>query len=203
MVGIVGMSQQRKVAASVAEADAHWNAGEQAAAITKYRSVVESEFLSEEHRPRIYGRLIDADLASGGRAAAERLIGLAERKQIVPIVNSPAAKELVAALEANLNEQKRQQAERERENEIKAEQRRRESVSSDGEKLAALEEIVEYLEDFPVSRALLARVVQHSCCTARQLFWKPANGRNFTLDRRRLQAEIKRTARFSRLVRFG
>ncbi|MBL9122280.1 MAG: hypothetical protein JNG90_01520, partial [Planctomycetaceae bacterium] len=50
--------------------------------------------------------------------------------------------------------------------------------------------------EFPIRPAVLAEIdalreLLHQLNVKITLFWKPANGRNFTLDRRRLQAEIK------------
>ena len=105
--GVIALFGSRMADAArkeLAEADAVWVSGDKAGAVNKYRAILgnRANFLKEEDRPRIYGRVIDYDMESGNAESAKKLLAEAARNKVKPAVSHPEAKALLAAEEARV-----------------------------------------------------------------------------------------------------
>ena len=100
---IFGLKMQDKTRKELAEADALWDKGDKAGAVGKYRDILNDHratFLKEEDRPRVYGRVIDADMEKGNTDSAKKLLADAIKHKVSPSVSHPGAVKLLAAEEA-------------------------------------------------------------------------------------------------------
>lgn len=102
---VIGAKGVEEAKATMAEADALWQSGKKTEAIAKYRRLVGRPVVDKQNGPRILGRLIEADVAAGDVASAERLIAEAQSRGIVPDVNSVKGKEMLAQYKEKLDKQ--------------------------------------------------------------------------------------------------
>ncbi len=86
----------------LAEADALWTSGDKAAAVTKYRAVLQSKSrratLQDGDKALVYGRVIDFDMETGNAESAKQLLAEAVGNKVTPSVSHPEAKALVAQM---------------------------------------------------------------------------------------------------------
>ncbi len=94
---IRGSQMRQEAKAGLSEADARWQAGDHAAAVAKYRSVL--HVLDTDEKPLAYGRIIDFEMESGNGGAARTLLEEARRRRIHPSVDTPEARSLLAKIE--------------------------------------------------------------------------------------------------------
>lgn len=80
---------------ALAQADAQWQAGDKAGAVSKYKPMLDR--LGRKEAALGYGRCIDYELDNGNGEAARKLLAEATQKNVVPDVNHPEAKALLAA----------------------------------------------------------------------------------------------------------
>ncbi len=84
----------------LAEADALWDSGDRAGAVTNYRALLQSRgrkaALRDGDKARAYGRVIDFDVEAGDAESAKRVVAEAASSKVTPSVNHPEAKLLVA-----------------------------------------------------------------------------------------------------------
>jgi hypothetical protein len=103
LVGMFGMKMQDTTRKQLAEADALWDKGDKTGAVGKYRDIFNDHratFLKDEDRPRVYGRVIDADVESGNTDSAKKLLADAKKNGVTPSVSRPEASRLLATEEA-------------------------------------------------------------------------------------------------------
>ncbi|HMP59478.1 MAG TPA: DUF4339 domain-containing protein [Gemmatales bacterium] len=81
---------------ALTQADAQWLSGDKAGAVAKYRPMLDR--LGRTETALAYGRCIDFEFETGNGEAARKLLSEANQKGVVPDVNHPEAKALVAAL---------------------------------------------------------------------------------------------------------
>ena len=93
---IIGQMMAAKAREELAAANQLWSSGDQQAAISKYRTLVNDNlsFIPDSDRSLILGRVIDFDAESGNSSSVEELLKLAEDKHIVPSVSSEKARSL-------------------------------------------------------------------------------------------------------------
>lgn len=96
-VGLMALGLMSRLADrnALAQADAQWQAGDKAGAVSKYRPMLDR--LGRKEMALAYGRCIDFELENGNGEAARKLLADATQKNVVPDVNHPEAKALVAA----------------------------------------------------------------------------------------------------------
>jgi hypothetical protein len=132
---------EKAVLNTIVEADQLWQQDEQGDAVDKYRKLLKSDFslIPEDERPRLFRRVIDFDAEGGDRDEARKMIALAKHHGVSVSLETSQAK----ALRDEMDEEEA----------IARASSRSESSdggSSDGaSKLAALQRIVDKLEDFP------------------------------------------------------
>jgi hypothetical protein len=126
---IRGSQIRQETKAALSEADARWQAGDHAAAVAKYRSVL--LMLDNDDKPLAYGRIIDHDIESGNAGAARKLIEEALGRGIHPSVNNAEAKSLLARIEREASEAKILQAKREEESAKPTEEESAKSASGE------------------------------------------------------------------------
>jgi hypothetical protein len=95
----IGQMKQQAVKDSYSEAERAWVSGDKQTALNRYRKLLESgedTLLSDDQKPLIYGRVIDADAESGNSGLAVKLAEKALLKNIEPSVNTQTGREAVA-----------------------------------------------------------------------------------------------------------
>jgi antitoxin component YwqK of YwqJK toxin-antitoxin module len=99
---VLSSVQRSRVHSEITKAHALWDSGDKAKAVAIYRPLLGADFaFVEDHdRPLIYGRTIDFEVANGNEASAQQLARRAAAKGIVPSADSPAAKILLANIQA-------------------------------------------------------------------------------------------------------
>jgi hypothetical protein len=97
------LKEQRAVHRELAEADALWQSGDKAGAVTKYRAMIEKKsVLPTDQKAVAYGRVIDFDMEGGNSESAKQLMAGAVTQKVSPQVHHPEAKALLAAEEARV-----------------------------------------------------------------------------------------------------
>lgn len=95
---IMGQMTAAKAREDLAAAHQHWSSGDQQAAISKYRTLVNDSLsiIPESDRSLVLGRVIDFDAESGNTSSVETLLKLADEKHVVPSVSSEKARTLLS-----------------------------------------------------------------------------------------------------------
>lgn len=100
LVTIFSMEKQA-VQQELADADVLWKSGDKAAAVKKYRAILQSgskkAILQGEEKALAYGRVIDFDMERGNVEAAKQMLTEAVSNQVTPTVNHPEAKVVLAS----------------------------------------------------------------------------------------------------------
>jgi len=96
-VGLMALGLMSRLADrnALAQADAQWQAGDKAGAVSKYRPMLDR--LGRKEMALAYGRCIDYEFETGNGEAAKKLLAEATQKGVVPEVSHPDAKALVAS----------------------------------------------------------------------------------------------------------
>lgn len=96
-VGLVAIGLKSRLAdrSALAQADAQWQAGDKAGAVSKYRPMLDR--LGRKEMALAYGRCIDFEFETGNGEAAKKLLAEATRKGVVPDASHPDAKAALAA----------------------------------------------------------------------------------------------------------
>jgi hypothetical protein len=96
-VGLMALGLMSRLADrnALVQADALWKAGDKAGAVAKYRPMLDR--LGRKEAALAYGRCIDFEFETGNSEAAKKLMAEATQKGVVPDVNHPDAKALVAS----------------------------------------------------------------------------------------------------------
>jgi len=106
-----GNKMTDRARAEFSEAEGLWNKGDQAAGLAKYQTIIDGSldnFLKDDERAKLYGRLIDNEYDNHRPAAGKALIDKATNKDIVPVVSHGDAKVVINGIQA---EKKRVEAE--------------------------------------------------------------------------------------------
>lgn len=102
-MAFLGDQMGRAIRADFAQGDALWDKGDKKAGAAKYRHIIDDakdHLILKEDRPRLYGRVIDFEYESGRADVGKAFIDKAENKGVVPTLNNPDAKAVVAAIQA-------------------------------------------------------------------------------------------------------
>lgn len=99
-LAILGFLQEQAVREDLARANRLWNEGQEAGAVSIYRDVIDNHLYitPDAERHLMFGRVIDFDAEAGHVESAKKLLRKAQRNEIVPSIESPAARELLANL---------------------------------------------------------------------------------------------------------
>jgi hypothetical protein len=118
---IMAQMTAAKAREELAAAHQLWSLGDQQAAISKYRTLVNDSLsiIPESDRSLVLGRVIDFDAESGNTLSVESLLKLAEDKNIVPSVSSEKARSIQETWLADQRRLAQQKAEAERERMVK------------------------------------------------------------------------------------
>jgi len=107
MVAYFGNRVEKTTRAELAEADSLWDKGSKDAAAAKYRAIINDRrvtFVKADDRPRLYGRLIDAEFEAGNGDAAKMLLDEAAKHNTTPATSHPDAKRVVSGKAATAPE---------------------------------------------------------------------------------------------------
>ena len=114
----VSMQMEKQEAAKkIAEANMFWEQGDQEKAITLYRELEDSLLFNipKEHRPLMFGRLVDHEAKNGNTEEVRRLIKQAS-VLFKPDIRSDEAKQIVAQIEAEIEAEKHRPADQDEPN---------------------------------------------------------------------------------------
>jgi len=141
LIANVYMQMEKDVLNTIVEADQLWQQDEQEAAVDKYRKLLESNFsfIPEDEHPRLLRRVIDFDAENGNSDEARKMIALAKSRDVSLHLETSQAKALRDEMD---EEEAKAQASSDSESSAGG-------SSGGGSKLAALQRIVDKLEDFP------------------------------------------------------
>mgnify|MGYP001419291560 CR=1 FL=1 len=99
-LGLFLMNSERQAAKKdYAEANELWDVGKKEESAVKYRGALKG--LRGEEKAMAYGRLIDHECEAGNTEAAKSLVADAAKAKIIPSVNHPDAKKLLASVQAS------------------------------------------------------------------------------------------------------
>lgn len=118
---IMGQMFAAKAREELSSAHQLWSSGDQQAAISKYRTLVQDSLsiIPESDRSLVLGRVIDFDAESGNSESVGRLLKLAEENHVVPSVSSEKARSIQETWLADQRQLAQQKAEAERERLVK------------------------------------------------------------------------------------
>lgn len=103
VVGVLFTQAKKAAQQGLAEADRMWEAGDKAAAVSKYKAILQDRSkkaaLGDGEKSLVYGRLIDDAVERGDTASAKSLISEADGSKVSPLVTLPEAKAILAAVQ--------------------------------------------------------------------------------------------------------
>jgi hypothetical protein len=103
VVGVLFTQAKKAAQQGLADADKMWEAGDKAAAVSKYKAILQDRSkraaLGDGEKSLVYGRLIDDAVERGDTASAKSLIAEADGSKVSPLVTHPEAKAILAAVQ--------------------------------------------------------------------------------------------------------